>query len=354
MKKFRGCLQGAVIGDCLGGIHDSSGSLHSFAEVAAKADPSSLKSKLFRAGDRHVFRFSGDTIAIMCSANSILTHPKDLDSMRKNFEQCLIESFKGRGSLKKAVSTSMVLSNLENDVAFDAAKFNLQGNCGVVRAIPSGLVNPQLATLFSGTTHSHANATNGALILAQMISSLCQNSTDFNTLPYPNFHAKLAAVRAMAADSREELEETHELQEKFLRKFGSNSSAIVAISSGYFGFLRALSTFSTNPEFEIPAYLKDLRAQDRSKNLHGNSNRLDSSKALDRETAVIQEESPVAIAINWAISLGGDTRSNACIAGALAGSFWGEDQIPDEWQMYCEGTDDARSFADQLYAQVNQ
>jgi ADP-ribosylglycohydrolase len=100
----------------------------------------------------------------------------------------------------------------------------------------------------------------------------------------------------------------------------------------------------------MPAYLETLRGQDRSKNLLGNSNRLDASKAMDRETAVIENESPIAIAINWAISLGGDTRSNGCIAGALAGAYWGDEHIPDEWLIYCEGTADARLIADQLYS----
>ena len=356
MKKFRGCLQGAVIGDCIGGIHDSSGSMHTYSEIAAKADPSSLKSKLVRAGDRHVFRFSGDSIAIQCASTSILNHKSHLDVMKKSFQDCFSESLKSRSSLRKAVSTSMILANLESEQeAFDPTKFNLQGNCGVVRAIPCGLVNPSLAPMFAEATHSHSNATSGALILANMISQLLQDKTDFTSLTqvHGNYHSKFAAVKLLTLDPNGDLEETKELQEKFQRKFGSNSSAVVAMSSGYFGFLRAMTCYSSRESFEIPAYIKELQAKDRSRNLAGNSNRLDSSKALDRETVVIEEESPIAMAINWAISLGGDTRTNACIAGALAGTYWGDDHIPDEWRLYCEGTSEAETLAAKLYSSVN-
>ena len=355
MKKFRGCLQGAVIGDCIGGIHDSSGSMHTYSQIAAKADPSSLKSKLVRAGDRHVFRFSGDSIAIQCASASILNHKNDLEDMKKSFQDCFMGSLKSRSSLKKAVSTSMILANLESDQErFDPTKFNLQGNCGVVRAIPCGLVDPDLAPIFAEATHSHSNATTGALILARMIAQLVNDNPDFTSITqsHANYHSKFAAVKSMTTDPNGELEESLGLQEKFLRKFGSNSSAIVAMSSGYFGFLRAVACYNSRESFEIPAYIKELQAKDRSKNLAGNSNRLDSSKALDRETVVIEEESPIAMAINWAISLGGDTRTNACIAGALAGTHWGDDHIPDEWRLYCEGTAEADDLAGRLYSSV--
>jgi hypothetical protein len=185
-----------------------------------------------------------------------------------------------------------------------------------------------------------------------MISALKSGSTDFAeiTKPHLTYHSRLSAVKSLAEDLNPELEETVELQEKFLRKFGSNSSAIVAISSGYFGFLRALNSAGSKEEFKFPAYLTELRAQDRSKNLAGNSNRLDSFKSFERESATVEKESPIAVAINWAISLGGDTRSNACIAGALAGSFWGSDEIPSEWLMYCEGTSEVTDLADRLFS----
>jgi ADP-ribosylglycohydrolase len=83
-------------------------------------------------------------------------------------------------------------------------------------------------------------------------------------------------------------------------------------------------------------------------NTLGNSNRLDTASLFSALTPSIEQDLPVAIAVAWAISLGGDVRSNACLAGGLAGALWGQEAIPDEWLMFSEGVDYARAVADSL------
>lgn len=54
-------------------------------------------------------------------------------------------------------------------------------------------------------------------------------------------------------------------------------------------------------------------------------------------------------AINYAISLGGDTDTIASMAGAISGAYWGVDNIPTLWQNKCEAVDEAIEFANKLY-----
>ena len=39
----------------------------------------------------------------------------------------------------------------------------------------------------------------------------------------------------------------------------------------------------------------------------------------------------------YSISLGGDTDTIATMAGAIAGAYYGMEQVPESWQQSCEG-----------------
>ena len=52
----------------------------------------------------------------------------------------------------------------------------------------------------------------------------------------------------------------------------------------------------------------------------------------------------------YAISLGGDSDTVATMAGAIAGACYGLESIPKSWQKCCEGVEDAKKFAERLYA----
>ncbi len=65
--------------------------------------------------------------------------------------------------------------------------------------------------------------------------------------------------------------------------------------------------------------------------------------AFLRHTAAFEE------AIEYAVSLGGDTDTIAAMTGALAGARLGEDAIPAEWRERVEGGERLRALADELY-----
>ena len=51
----------------------------------------------------------------------------------------------------------------------------------------------------------------------------------------------------------------------------------------------------------------------------------------------------------YAMSLGGDTDTIASMAGAIAGAYWGDTHIPEEWYPVTEGVKEITKYADKLY-----
>uniref|UniRef100_A0A8C9PSD5 ADP-ribosylhydrolase ARH3 n=1 Tax=Spermophilus dauricus TaxID=99837 RepID=A0A8C9PSD5_SPEDA len=51
----------------------------------------------------------------------------------------------------------------------------------------------------------------------------------------------------------------------------------------------------------------------------------------------------------YSISLGGDTDTIATMAGAIAGAYYGMDQVPESWQQSCEGYEETDVLAQSLH-----
>jgi ADP-ribosyl-[dinitrogen reductase] hydrolase len=52
------------------------------------------------------------------------------------------------------------------------------------------------------------------------------------------------------------------------------------------------------------------------------------------------------------VSRGGDTDTNACVAGALLGAKFGKSQVPDRWVAKLKAAPELTSLAEQLYRQL--
>ena len=53
--------------------------------------------------------------------------------------------------------------------------------------------------------------------------------------------------------------------------------------------------------------------------------------------------------IEFAISLGGDTDTIACMAGSIAGAYFGDEKIPANVMKHCESHDEIIQMANDLY-----
>jgi poly(ADP-ribose) glycohydrolase ARH3 len=54
--------------------------------------------------------------------------------------------------------------------------------------------------------------------------------------------------------------------------------------------------------------------------------------------------------IQYAVTLGGDTDTIACMAGAIAGAYMGEEAVNKYMGKQCEGYQEIIEMADNLYA----
>jgi ADP-ribosylglycohydrolase len=362
LSRVRGSIVGAIVGDCLGTV--GSADPQPFVMVAQITDPLELNDKMVKYQDLHIYQGSADSRAILTVMD--LTWKNDaadlLDSdMQARFRELLKSSLENMNdvsiSLKKSLS-----GNFANE---------LSTNCALVRAIPSAFLLKNRIKALVHATHNSNNVVEGGEILAKLIQDIALNDKPgsvecFSHEQQPglshNFISKFKALKSLSDSIPaevlpdklsvkqlmaiwDEYEDSTHLQDKFhqkIRGFGADSS--LSLCSAMFALDQATKMSHLDKlilsEYELknfmPSNLHVLDAKYRSKNLQANSNRLDSIKAFERENPYLVRESPFVHCINWALSLGGDGRTNACLAGALAGAKWGIEAIPEPWISYSE------------------
>ena len=62
-----------------------------------------------------------------------------------------------------------------------------------------------------------------------------------------------------------------------------------------------------------------------------------------------QWENPFERTLIYAVSLGGDTDTIATMACAIAGAYYGIENIPSKWQHVCEGVKDALDYSEKMF-----
>lgn len=64
---------------------------------------------------------------------------------------------------------------------------------------------------------------------------------------------------------------------------------------------------------------------------------------------MFQTEDPVQRTLQYAISLGGDTDTIACMAGALVGAYLGSEHINKNFLLRCEAAEEIEDLGQKLY-----
>jgi ADP-ribosylglycohydrolase len=235
----------------------------------------------------------------------------------------------------------------------------------VTRALLAGLISPDdTSEPICSATHTHVTAVQGAKLIARAVEVAVKEERLFSSSDVDSSmaHYKKLVPKAVdlatAKEYNEEDEFTTDLQDRFRARFGLDASSQCAVASTIFALHRTVHSLpylnAASEEYQERILTVARAGMEKEKrgvamNVLGNSNRLDTALLFSKLTPSIEQDLPVAIAVGWAISLGGDVRSNACLAGGLAGALWGEQGIPDEWLMFSEGTDEARHLADDLF-----
>lgn len=368
-SRFRGCILGAIVGDCMAARFGRS--VEPFAAVSSRLEPASLRSQVPRSSGRFLFPYGVDTLMLLVAGRVVSDVSRSgaalPDGKYVGIESALLSELKetlGReaeraSSIKWGVGTRHVLEN-----ATSVADAQLRSNCGITRALVAGLIDPEggLAEGLCGATHSHESAKAGAREIARAVrigieQSRAIEGSDMGSCTYKKTVSR-AVDLAVSRRYEEEEEFSTDLQERFKGRFGSDASSQCSVAASVFAIHRTAHSLpcldASSSEYQARINEMTHASVSRQKkglsmNSLGNSNRLDSSLLFSSLAPSVEQDLPVALAVSWAISLGGDVRSNACLAGGLAGSIYGAEGIPQEWLMFSEGVEEGGKLAETLY-----
>lgn len=72
-------------------------------------------------------------------------------------------------------------------------------------------------------------------------------------------------------------------------------------------------------------------------------------RCMDADADIPDHYNALQRTIIYCISLGGDTDTIATMAGAIAGAYYGEEQVPPSWEQSCEAFQETQKMAQSLY-----
>jgi hypothetical protein len=341
-----------------------------FAHVANRIEPAALRNQIPRNGGKVLFPFGVDSLMILSTAEVLVesfskkeAEPDPLVLKAAVFEKLKSLMETDVTSVSWGVGTRHVLQS--KDIS---DSLQLRSNCGITRSLVSGLLDPMTAAgPVCAATHSHPSAIEGARIIGKSVEIAAKSGrmiSPDDLVDSPSYHSVLLKAKKLASNLPYEEQDEFELaiQDKFKNLFGVNASSQCSVAAAMFSVYRTIHSLphldASSKEYidrikEISQSSEDRQKKGLGKNALGNSNRLDSSSLYTGLSPSIEQDLPVSLAVAWAISLGGDVRSNACLAGGIAGALWGEEAIPTEWLIFSEGVDRGRKLADELFAFVN-
>ncbi|XP_006623712.1 ADP-ribose glycohydrolase ARH3-like [Apis dorsata] len=336
-SKFRGSMLGALIGDCTGSPYDNEGQLTCGTKLVLQKSFDKLEGPIFKAP---VMQFTDDSAMTYSLAKS-LVEQKELDiiDIAKRFVKSYYEE-PNRGYGMGVVTVFQKLrGNKFTDIESPAKEqFNGQGswgNGGAMRIAPIALFSYQnydklLDTVRKVTqiTHTHKVGIDGAILQAtaiyqslhlnpneelnvinfidDLINKMDQIEKDEEGLglsePQP-YKIQLAIIKSLISENNEG---PHD--EKVIQKLGNSVAALYSVPTAIFCFLRA-----------------------------------------QKPIIGIQTENPFRRAIQYAISLGGDTDTIGSMTGAIAGAFYGEEKISNNLLQHCEASEEFKILGDKLF-----
>lgn len=329
-ERFRGCMLGAVLGDCLGGPLEFKNGNNSF--------PFSRLKREFRLYDAWeperdgVLEFSDDTAMSRQLAYSLLETKTHLDP--RNLARRFVDEYhreQGRGYGEAVTAVFEKLHKSDCCDPFGPAKEQFQnegsfGNGAAMRVHPVAMFCHgrsraellEMAEASARITHSHQLGVRGAQLQAYAVA-LALDGVDRE----PFLAKMLELVESFGEDPKSK--QTYRYKFEIICKalatknddlalsLGNGVAALHSVPSAIFSFLRAQSP------------IEQLR---------------DSSRFVRT--------------VQLAISFGGDTDTIGSMAGAMAGAYYGEVDVPENFLDVCEGVYDAIKQADGLVKLVRE
>uniref|UniRef100_A0A8C5LXF8 ADP-ribosylhydrolase ARH3 n=1 Tax=Leptobrachium leishanense TaxID=445787 RepID=A0A8C5LXF8_9ANUR len=331
VSRFRGALLGALLGDCLGAVFEgysvlNAGKVCQFLERLGKVKQDTLV-------------YTDDTAMARSVIQSLLAQ-KDFDA--RDLAERFAREYKKNPDRGYGMSVIHVFEKLDsgeyNDV-FTPAKEQFDGNGSygngaAMRVVGIPLAYPciqdiiQFAKCSGQLTHASSLGYNGAILQALAVHYALQGQQSKDTfLQHLLGHMKeVESDEKSCADARllelaeypfwsklnkikEFLSKENVSRKEILKELGNGIAALESVPTAIYSFLRCM-----DPVAELP-----------------------------------QEYNGLQRTISFCISLGGDTDTIATMAGAIAGAYYGEEQVPPSWKACSEGYKEAEEWGEELH-----
>ncbi|XP_006819557.1 ADP-ribosylhydrolase ARH3-like [Saccoglossus kowalevskii] len=327
VSRFRACLASAVAGDVLGSEFEG------ISAVSLKAATQHVE-RFSSNTDERQLEFTDDT-AMARSICVSLIHNKGYNAkhMARRFaEEYKRQPHRGYGGNVISVFEQLLDESLLDVYEPSRKQFDgsgSYGNGGAMRIAPVALfayndlnAMKKIAKESTLLTHSNYLGYNGALLQCAAVYYILHSSQPFDvdnyldqlhqfmhdleeeTKPETSYCVKIKKIKDMLQDSTLS-------NAKVVETLGHGIAAYESVPTAIHAFIHCLEP-----------------VKDRNSN-------------------------GILRTIIYAITLGGDTDTIATMAAAIAGAYYGMEQVPDAWSKSCEGVDDAIEYADQLYKLCN-
>ncbi|XP_075460672.1 ADP-ribosylhydrolase ARH3 isoform X2 [Ascaphus truei] len=333
VSRFRGSLLGALLGDCLGAVFEGQTSVSNrwLCEYLGTVEK----------GDKQegALTYTDDTAMARSVVQSVLANPEfNAEDLANRFTD-EYNNDPDRGYGMAVVHVFEKVASGEYRSVFTPAKEQFDGkgsygNGAAMRVVGIPLAYPGLQDIIryaktSGElTHASSLGYNGAILQALAVHFALQGEQSRETfLQHLLSHMHdVEADEKSRSDARElELEEFpycsrlkkireflergHVSRNDVVAELGNGIAALESVPTAIYAFLRCM-----DPVAELPSQYNSLQRT-----------------------------------IAFCISLGGDTDTIATMAGAIAGAYHGEEQVPLSWKLCCEAHKDAESWGEQLH-----
>ncbi|XP_059585597.1 ADP-ribosylhydrolase ARH3 [Alligator mississippiensis] len=338
--RFRGCLAGALLGDCLGAAFEGESvvKLSDLLRFLRGLEPGPSGGEPASAC-RETLSYTDDTAMSRSVVQSLLAKQEfdEVDMARRFAEEYKKEPNRGYGMGVVTVFKKLLSPKCSDVFEPARAQFNGKGsygNGGAMRVAGISLVYSDIqdvkkfAKLSAELTHSNSLGYNGAILQALAVHLALQGELSRESfLEQLIGHMEdveaddksLADARALGFEDlpfsrrlkkiKEFLELSTVPKSDVLYELGNGVAALRSVPTAIYSFLRSMGS-----DPDIPDHYNNLQR-----------------------------------AIIYCISLGGDTDTIATMAGAIAGAYYGEEQVPASWEQSCEAFQETEKVANSLY-----
>ncbi|XP_055685012.1 ADP-ribosylhydrolase ARH3-like [Lutzomyia longipalpis] len=338
-SKFRGTLQGALIGDCCGSPYEGE-PMEDGTKIVLRKFLQKLSGPYFTAP----YKPYTDDTAMTISVAEELIENKGVDQTRlaRRFVQRYFAApNRGYGGGAMELFAKLRSSRFENITQLARNQFGGRGSFGngaAMRVSPVPLFcvgneseMVELVKKQAEITHSHKLGINGAILqalaihqslnlnpmkpidtqqfvedLIRKMKSVEKDEDDIETRNPEPYHDQLKEITSL-------LGKTEPSDEAVLNGLGHSVAALYSVPTAIYCFLRSLSEIES-----IPA------------------------------------ENPFMRCLEYSISLGGDTDTIASMACAISGAFYGESIIPASLLKHCEASEEITGLADALNKAIRE